>query len=139
MSRGLVVVFEGQRILLRVFRRYLYPLSHTFDGREVVVHTDTWREVEINYDRAEDYALDDPFKRIALVRLARAMNCLYCGEAVDGVRGCRVTICRSEELHGIPSEEAGWIPFDPDRLEPIEDRLERLKERMAWEEKLSRS
>ena len=133
------MVFEGQRILLRVFRRYLYPLRHTFDGREVVVHTDTGREVEINYDQAEDYDLDDPFKRMALIRLARAMNCLYCDDVADGVRGCRVTICRSEELHGIPSKETGWIPFDPDRLKPIEDRLNRLKERIAWEEKLGRS
>lgn len=137
MQKGLVVVFEGQRVLLRVFRRYLYPLRHTFDGREVVVYTDTGREVEINYDRAEDFDLDDPFKRMALIRLARAMGCLNWGDAVDGVRECTVTVCRNEELHGFPSEESAWVPFDPERLEPLEERLEKLRRRVEWDERLT--
>jgi hypothetical protein len=137
MPGGLIVVFEGQRILLRVFRRYLYPLRHTFDGREVVVYSDTGREVEINYNSAEDFDLDDPFKRMALIRLARAMGCLRWGETVDGARECRVTVCRSEELHGFPSEGTTWVPFDPERLEPLEERLERLRSRVEWSERLN--
>ena len=139
MPRGLVVVFEGQRVLLRVFRRYLYPLRHAFDGREVVVYTDTGREIEINYDHAEDFDLDDPFRRMALIRLARAMDCLRWGETVDGVRECTVTVCRSEELHGFPSEESAWVPFDPERLEPLEERLEKLRKRVEWDERLTNS
>ncbi len=137
MRKGLVIVFEGQRVLLKIFRRYLYPLRHTFEGGEVVVYTDTRREVEINYDRAEDFELDDPFKRMALIRLARAMDCLNWGDTVDGVRECTVTICRSEELHGFPSEENAWVPFDPERLEPLEERLEKLRRRVEWDERLT--
>ena len=135
MPKGLVVVFEGQRVHLRVFRRYLYPLRHTFEGREVIVHSDTGREVEINYDRAEDFGLDDPFRRVSLIRLARAMGCLRWGEEADGARECSVTICRGEELHGFPSEESAWVPFDPERLEPLEERLERLRRRVEWDER----
>ena len=135
MPKGLVVVFEGQRVRLKVFRRYLYPLLHTFDGREIVVYSDTGREVEINYDRAEDFELDDPFRRMALIRLARAMGCLTWGDTVDGARECTVKICRSEELHGFPSEESTWVPFDPERLEPLEERLEKLRMRVEWDER----
>ena len=137
MRKGLVVVFEGQRVLLMVFRRYLYPLRHAFDGREVVVYSDTGREVEINYDRAEDFELDDPFRRMALIRLARAMDCIKWGETVDGDRECSITVCRSEELHGFPSEESAWVPFDPERLEPLEERLEKLRRRVEWDERLT--
>ena len=119
MRKGLVIVFEGQRVLLKIFRRYLYPLRHTFEGGEVVVYTDTRREVEINYDRAED------------------LDCLNWGDTVDGVRECTVTICRSEELHGFPSEESAWVPFDPERLEPLEERLEKHRRRVEWDERLT--
>ena len=40
----------------------------------MVLYSDTGREEEIKYDRAEDYELDDPWKRIVLLRSARTMK-----------------------------------------------------------------
>jgi hypothetical protein len=54
------------------------------------------------------------------------------------LRECTVTICRSEELHGFPSEESAWVPFDPERLEPLEERLEKLRSRVEWDERLTK-
>lgn len=74
MLKGLPAVFEGWRITLRVYRRYLHPVHERINGRKMVVYSDTRREEEINYDRTEDHELDDPWKRMALLRLAKAMK-----------------------------------------------------------------
>lgn len=74
MLKGLPAVFEGRRITLRVYRRYLHPVHERINGRKMVVYSDTRREEEINYDRTEDHELDDPWKRMALLRLAKAMK-----------------------------------------------------------------
>lgn len=100
MSKGLQVVFEGRSITLSVYRRYLYPVHKRINGRKMVVYSDTGREEEINYDRAEDYELDDPWKRMALLRPARAMKCLYYEPAEGGVEKCSVAICTDRELLG---------------------------------------
>jgi hypothetical protein len=77
MSKSPPAVFEGWRITLRVYRRDLHPVHERINGRKMDVYSDTGREEEINYDRAEDHELDDPWKRMALLRPARAMKCLY--------------------------------------------------------------
>jgi hypothetical protein len=91
MDVGLPVVLEGRRIRLRVFRRFFYPIRRTLNDEELIVYSDTGREREINYEKAEDYGLDNPWNRIALARLARAMNCLKCGPEKNRTRECRVT------------------------------------------------
>ena len=65
---------RGAGITLRVYRRYLHPVHERINGRKMVVYSDTRREEEINYDRAEDHELDDPWKRMALLRPAKAMK-----------------------------------------------------------------
>jgi len=84
MDVGLPVVLEGKRIRLRVFRRFFYPIRRTLEGKELIVYSDTGREREISYENAEEYGLDNPWNRIALVRLARAMGCLKCGTEEKG-------------------------------------------------------
>ncbi len=86
MKRGLPVVYEGQRINLRVHQRVFYPLVKEIDGERYTLYSDTGKEKEIRYASAEYYGLDDPFNRVRLVRLARAMDCLTCSED-SGERG----------------------------------------------------
>ncbi|UCD45947.1 MAG: hypothetical protein JSV27_05535 [Candidatus Bathyarchaeota archaeon] len=136
MGKGFNVVFEGKRYLLRVYRRYIYPVPYRINGEEYMLYSDTGREIEINYERAEDYDLDDPFKRMALMRLAKAMNCLDCVPFDRGQRKCRVTICTSEELHGQPTDSVMWVPFDPERMESLDDRIMRLREKLVWENRI---
>ena len=132
MDMGLPVVIEGKRIRLRVFRRFFYPIRRTLDGEELIVYSDTGREREIRYDNAEEYDLDNPWNRIALVRLARAMDCLKCGPEEDGTRECQVTICDAGELYKSTSETR-WVPFDIERLESLAERVKSVESRASWE------
>lgn len=134
MEQGLPVVFEGRRIRLRVKRRFFYPVSVERDAGELIVYADTGREKEIRYEEAEEYGLENPWKRMALVRLARAMECLEC-EDVDGEETCTVTICNSKELYNTETRET-WVPFDPTRLKPLEERIKEVEERKLWTSKL---
>jgi hypothetical protein len=138
MRKGLPVVFEGRRITLRVYRRYLYPVRHVVDGKELIVYSDTGREKEINYDRAEDYGLDDPWKRMALIRLARAMKCLDCEPAGDGTDICRVTICPDRELYGSLGCKVSWVPFDPEKFKSLSERLKEIQMKTEWEDRIKR-
>ena len=79
MDVGLPVVIDGKRIRLRVFRRFFYPIRRTVDGNKLIVYSDTGREREISYENPEEHGLENPWNRITLVRLARAMDCLKCG------------------------------------------------------------
>jgi len=137
MEQGLPVVFEGRRIRLRVKRRFFYPVSVEREAGELIVYADTGREKEIKYEDAEDYGLENPWRRMALVRLARAMGCLEC-EDINGVETCIVTICSSKELYNTETEET-WVPFDPARLKPLEERIKEAEERKLWTSKLSGS
>jgi hypothetical protein len=101
MSKGLTVVFEWQRIRLRVFRRFFYPIS--LEGEDQFLYSDTGREREINYRHPEDYGLETPFDRINMVRLAGAMDPL--------------------------AVETKWVPFDPARLDSLDERIEKLRKR----------
>ncbi len=132
MNVGIPVVIEGKRIRLRVFRRFFYPIRRTLDGEELIVYSDTGRETEIRYENAEEYDLDNPWNRIALVRLARAMDCLKCGPEEDGTRECQVTICDAKELYNSTSETR-WVPFDMERLESLAERVKRKENRTSWE------
>jgi hypothetical protein len=132
MDVGLPVVIEGKRICLRVFRRFFYPIRRTMEGEELIVYSDTGREREIRYENVEEYGLDNPWNRIALVRLARAMGCLMCGNEAGGIMECRVTICDARELNNSESESR-WIPFDPERLESLADRVKSVESRASWE------
>ena len=132
MDVGLPVVIEGKRLRLRVFRRFFYPICRTLEGEDLIVYSDTGREREIRYENAEEYDLDNPWNRIALVRLARAMDCLKCGNEADGTMECRVTICDARELYNSESETR-WVPFDPERLESLAERVKSVESRASWE------
>ena len=134
MDVGLPVVIEGKRIRLKVFRRFFYPIRRTLDGGELIVYSDTGREREISYEHAEEYGLDNPWNRIALVRLARAMDCLKCGPEENGTRDCRVTICNARELYNSDSETQ-WVPFDPERLDSLAERVKNVENRVVWEKR----
>ena len=102
------------------------------EGEELIVYSDTGREREISYENAEEYDLDNPWNRIALVRLARAMDCLKCGPEENGTRECRVTICNARELYNT-AIETRWVPFDLDRLESLAERVKSVESRATWE------
>ena len=131
-KKGLPVVYEGQRINLRVHQRIFNPLVKELDGERHTLYSDTGTEKEIRYASAEYYGLDNPFNRVRLVRLARAMNCLTCSEESGAERECRVTICRARELYGADGEEPRWVPFDPGRLESLEEKVKNLRRRVEW-------
>ena len=134
-KKGLPVVMEGQRLNLRVYRRFFYPIQMKHLGKDFTVYSDTRRESEINYNRPEDYDLDNPFKRIKLIRLARAMNCLQSNP--DDQLELRVTICTNRELFEPEAETLRYVPFDPKRLEPLEDRIKKERKRIEWETRMS--
>ena len=70
IDMGFPVVIEGKRIRLKVFRSFFYPIQRTLDDEERIVYSDTGREKKIRDEYAEEYALDNPWNRIELVRLA---------------------------------------------------------------------
>ena len=131
-KKGLPVVYEGRRINLRVHQRIFYPLVKTLDGERHTLYSDTGREKEIRYASAEYYGLDNPLNRVRLMRLARAMNCLTCSDDSGAERECRVTICRARDLYGVDAEELRWVPFDPSRLESLEEKVKNLRRRVEW-------
>jgi hypothetical protein len=137
--KGLPVVYEGRRIRLRVYQRIFRPVVKTLDGERYTLYSDTGWEKEIRYASADYYGLDDPFNRVRLVRLARAMNCLTCSEESGGERECRVTLCRALELYGVDADETRWVPFDSGRMESLEERVEKLRRRMAWRRRVGSS
>ena len=139
VKKGLPVVYEGRRISLRVHQRIFHPVVKTLDGKRHILYSDTGEEKEIRYASAEYYGLDDPFNRVSLIRLARAMNCLNCSDESDGERECRVTICRARELYGVDGEEPRWVPFDPGRLESLEEKVSNLRRRVEWRRRVGSS
>jgi len=138
-AKGLPVVYEGHRIRLRVYQRIFHPVAKTLDGESYTLYSDTGHEEEIRYASADYYGLDDPFNRVRLVRLARAMGCLTCSDESWGERECRVTVCRARELHGVESWETRWVPFDPGRLESLGERVEKLRRRVEWRRRVGSS
>jgi hypothetical protein len=131
LKKGFTVVMEWQRITLHVFRRFFYPIKLNHNGTDFIVYSDTKNETEINYNRAEDYQLDDPFSRIKLIRLARAMKSLRTIEGDE--KEYQVTICTNRELYDPDAEEIRYVPFDPSRLDPLEDRIKKARKKIDWE------
>ena len=135
-NKGLMVVIDGSRINLRVFRRFFYPIKIKHLEREFIVYSDTRREAEINYNRAEDYDLDNPFNRIKLIRLARATKSISVSPEDDN-EYC-ITICTNRELFDPDAKKLAYLPFDPSRLEPLEDRIKNGKRKIEWEKRFTR-
>jgi hypothetical protein len=133
---ALVVVFEGKRTRVRVHRRFFYPVQAKDEDVEVVVYSDTGREREVTYRRAEQYGLDDPFRLMTMIRLARAMRVLQVNPSTDGAQNLRLTICRSTELIGPDVERDEWMPFDPTRMRPLDERIRDAKRRARWRRRL---
>jgi hypothetical protein len=138
LGKGLLVVSEGQRINLRVYRRFFYPIKKTYSGVDYIVYSDTRRQREINYEKTEEFGLDDPFTRIRLVKLARALNALECVKE-QGIMECKVTICTNKELFGTDVNEINYIPFDPERLESLEERIKKERKKIDWRNRMKSS
>lgn len=132
----MVVVFEGKRTRVKVFRRFFYPVQANDDDVSVVVYSDTGQEREVTYKRADNYDLDSPLRLIAMIRLARAMKVLQVDPPTDGVQNYRIIICKSTELIGPDSERDEWIPFDPTRMRPLDERIRDAKKRVRWRQRL---
>ena len=98
---------------------------------------DTGGQIEINYDDSSEYDLDSPFQQVALYRLAKASNSTDYILEESGVLNCKVYIGTSEEVSGKPVTGVSWLPFNPDRLMPLEDRKRKLREQIEWERKLT--
>ncbi len=135
MGKGILVVSEGQRINLRVYRRFFYPVKKTYNGVDFIVYSDTRRQREINYSKPEEYGLDDPFSVMRIIKLARALNALDCAN-IKGVRECSVTICTNKELFDTDTEEISYIPFDPDRLQSLADRITKEQKKIDWQNRM---
>jgi hypothetical protein len=133
---GLVVVFEGRRTRVRVFRRFFYPVQARDENVDVIVYSDTGQEREVTYRRADDFDLDNPFKLTAMIRLARAMKVLQTDTTTNGVQNLRLTICKSSELIGPDAERDEWMPFDPTRMRPLDERIRDAKKRARWRQRL---
>ena len=138
MKKGLQVVTEGQRINLRVYRRFFYPIKMNHMGYDGIVYADTRREREINYSKTDQYGLEDPFSRIRLVKLARALKALNCKEDKTG-KECKVIICTNKELFDPDAKDISFIPFDPNRLEPLEDRIRKARRKIEWRRRMTSS
>ena len=51
----------------------------------------------------------------------------------------QVTICRSSELIGPQVERDDWVPFDPARLRPLDERLKEARRRAKWAGRMKRA
>jgi hypothetical protein len=134
-TKGLPVVMEGKRLNLRVFRRFFYPIQMKHMGSHFIVYSDTKREIEINYSRAEAYDLENPFNRIKLVRLARAMNCLKVNP--ENRQEYWITICTNRELYEPYAEKIQYVPFNPKKIEPLEDKIAKERKKIEWENRMN--
>jgi hypothetical protein len=132
---GLVVVFEGMRTRVRVFRRFFYPVQARDENVDVIVYSDTGQEREVTYRRADEFGLDDPFKLSAMIRLARAMKVLQTDAPTNSIQNLHLTICRSSELIGPDAERDEWMPFDPTRMRPLDERIRDAKKRARWRQR----
>lgn len=133
---GLIVVFEGKRTRVRVFRRFFYPVQARDEDVEVLVYSDTGREREVTYTKADDYDLDNPLRLVTMLRLARALRVIKTEPTTNGVQNLSFTICRSTELIGPDAEKDEWMPFDPTRMKPLDERIRDAKKRARWRQRL---
>jgi hypothetical protein len=54
----------------------------------------------------------------------------------EQVQNISFTICRSTELIGPDSEKEEWMPFDPTRMKPLDERIRDAKKRARWKQRL---
>jgi len=137
MDKGFNFVYERKRVNMRVFRRIFFPNYVNIDGKTHKIFVDTRGQKEINYDESSEYNLDSPFQQVALYRLAQASNSTECVLEDSGVLNCKVYIGTSEEVSGKPVDGVNWLPFNPDRLMPLEERKRKLREQIAWKKQLT--
>ncbi len=137
LAKGLNIVSEGQRINLRIYQRFFYPITQSWEGEDYTVYSDTGREKEINYNRIETYGLDDPFTMDRLVRLARALNALDYQGIANGVKECRVTICTNKELFDPDTVEIKYVPFDPERLQDLSTKIKIERRKIEWRQRMN--
>ena len=137
MDKGFNFVYERKRVNMRVFRRIFFPNYVNIDGKTHKIFVDTKGQKEINYDDPSEYNLDSPFQQVALYRLAQASNSTECVLEKSGVLNCKVYIGTSEEVSGKQVDGVNWLPFNPDRLMPLEERKRKLREQIAWEKQLT--
>ena len=52
-KKVLPVVYEGQRISLRLYQRIFHPVVKTLDGERHIIYSDTGEGKEIRYASAE--------------------------------------------------------------------------------------
>jgi hypothetical protein len=64
------------------------------------------------------------------------MKVLQTDKPTNGVQNLRFTICKSEELIGPHTERDEWIPFDPTRMRPLDERIRDAKKRARWKQRL---
>jgi len=137
MDKGFNFVYERKRVNMRVFRRIFFPNYVNIDGRTHKIYVDTGGQIEINYDDSSEYNLDSPFQQVALYRLAHASNSTECVLEESGVLNCKIYIGTSEEVSGKQVDGVSWLPFNPDRLMPLEERKRKLREQIEWKKQLT--
>ena len=136
MDKGFNFVYERKRVKLRVFRRIFFPNYVSIDGKTHKIFVDTGGQKEIDYEDSREYNLDSPFQQVAFFRLAKASNSADCVLEKSGILHCNVYIGTAEEVSGQPVEGISWLPFNPDRLMPFEERERKLREQVAWKKQL---
>jgi len=95
------------------------------DFRELVEMTDS----EIDAMREEALALLRDFDNSAWSDQDRPNP--------DNPLEFKVTICTNRELFEPEAEIIRYVPFDPNRLEPLEDRIKKERKRIEWEKRMS--
>lgn len=135
MEKGFNFVHERQRVRLRVYRRVFFPKYVNIEGKTEKIFVDTGGQKEINYENPEDYNLDNPFKQVALYRLAQASKATFC-TMKHSVMHCKVVIGTPEEVNGQNIPGIDWIPFNPEHFESLEERIHRFKTQREWKRRL---
>ncbi len=136
MDKGFNFVYKRKRVKMRVFRRIFFPNYVSIDGKTHKIFVDTGGQKEIDYEDSREYNLDSPFQQVALYRLAKASNSADCLFEKSGILHCIVYIGTTEEVSGKSVEGVSWLPFNPYRLMPFEERERKLREQVAWKKQL---
>jgi hypothetical protein len=49
----------------------------------------------------------------------------------------QISICTNRELYEPDSKETRYIPFDPKRLEPLNERIIKERKKIDWEKRIN--
>ena len=132
---GLVVVFEGRRTRLHVFRRIFEPHKVYEGGREITVYSDTGVETEVTRENAEDYGLDSPLRLLNLIRLAKALSCLRQAPSSDSLPTYKIVLGRARELVNPDAKNDDWVPFDPGKTRGLDEKMAEARKRAKWSQR----